>query len=172
MKNVFRRLKTGYMNKVVDCSEYNVIKIDRTSEVRFLVYKCLPRMEPLYLLKSIGHFVVVRLVNGGSISGGRVEVFHNGTWGTVCDDYWDLNDAKVVCRQRGYGRAIKAYVSAAFGPGDGTIWMDDINCTGSERSLTECSHNGWGIENCDHNEDAGVLCSSNKDYFLIINVLL
>ena len=73
-------------------------------------------MEPLYLLKSIGHFVVVRLVNGGSISGGRVEVFHNGTWGTVCDDYWDLNDAKVVCRQRGYGRAIKACISAAFGP--------------------------------------------------------
>ena len=50
--------------------------------------------------------------------------------------------------------------------------MDDINCTGSERSLTECSHNGWGIENCDHDEDAGVLCSSNKDYFLIISVLL
>ena len=103
-------------------------------------------MEPLNLLKLIGYFVVVRLVNGGSISGGRVEVFHNGTWGTVCDDYWDLNDAKVVCRQRGYGRAIKAYISAAFGPGDGTIWMDDINCTGSERSLTECPHNGWGIE--------------------------
>ena len=94
-----------------------------------------------------------------------MEVFHNGTWGTVCDDYWDLNDAKVVCRQRGYGIAIKAYISAAFGPGDGTIWMDDINCTGSERSLTECSHNGWGIENCDHSEDAGVLCSSNKEYF-------
>ena len=129
-------------------------------------------MEPLYLLKSIGHFVVFRLVNGGSISEGRVEVFHNGTWGTVCDDYWDLNDVKVVCRQVGFGRAIKAYISAAFGSGDGPIWMDDINCTGRERSLTECPHNGWGIENCDHSEDAGVLCSSNKDYFLIISVLL
>ena len=110
-----------------------------------------------------GHFVVVRLVNGGYISEGRVEVFYNGTWGTVCDDDWDINDAKVVCRQLGFGRAIKAFKSAAFGPGNGKIWMDDVTCTGNERSLTECSHNGWGIENCDHGEDAGVLCSSNKN---------
>ena len=109
-----------------------------------------------------GHFVVVRLVNGGSISEGRVEVFYNGTWGTVCDDDWDLNDAKVVCRQLGFGRAIKAFKWAAFGPGNGKIWMDDVTCTGNERSLTVCSHRGWGIENCDHSEDAGVLCSSNN----------
>ena len=114
----------------------------------------------------------IRLVNGGysiSQAQGRVEVFYNEIWGTVCDDSWDLNDAKVVCRQLGFGRAIKAYISAAFGPGDGKIWMDDARCTGSERSLTECSHNGWGVEDCDHGEDAGVLCSSNIP-FLIINV--
>ena len=110
-----------------------------------------------------GHFVVVRLVNGRYISEVRVEVFYNGIWGTVCDDYWDLNDAKVVCRQLGFGRAIKAFKRAAFGPGNGKIWMDDVTCTGNERSLTVCSHRGWGIENCDHSEDAGVLCSSNKN---------
>ena len=115
-------------------------------------------------VKLIGHFVVIRLVNGGSISEGRVEVFYTGTWGTVCDDSWDLNDAKVICHQLGFGGARKAYTSAAFGPGNGKIWMDDVNCTGNERSLTECSHNGWGIENCDHSEDAGVLCSSNRDF--------
>ena len=121
-------------------------------------------------VRLIGHFAVVRLVNGVSISEGRVEVFYKGSWRTVCDGDWDLNDATVVCRQLGFGRAIKAFKWAILGPGDGKICMDDVMCTGNERSLTECPHNGWGAENCLHREDAGVLCSSN--YFWIINVSL
>ena len=97
-----------------------------------------------------------------SILQGRVEVSYNGNWGTVCDDSWDLTDANVVCRELGYGPAVKAQVSSTFGRGKGTIWMDDVKCTGDERSLTECRHNGWGKQNCDHSQDAGVVCSSGE----------
>ena len=110
----------------------------------------------------------VRLVDGtDSILQGRVEVFYNGTWGTVCDDSWDLIDASVVCRELGYGRAVKASVSATFGRGNGTIWMGDVRCTGNERLLTECRHNGWGKQNCEHSEGVGVDCASGKNNVLL-----
>ncbi|KAM6226174.1 scavenger receptor cysteine-rich domain-containing protein DMBT1-like isoform 4-T4 [Porphyrio hochstetteri] len=103
----------------------------------------------------------VRLVNHGSRCAGRVEVFHNKQWGTVCDDNWDLLDAEVVCRQLDCGRALSAPGGAQFGRGDGIIWMDETNCTGMETALSACRARPWGINNCYHGEDAGVVCSDS-----------
>lgn len=103
---------------------------------------------------------------GSTRCSGRVEIFHSNTWGTVCDDLWDLNDATVVCRQLGCGTAQRAPESAYFGQGSGQIWLDNLDCSGRERSLSECQHNGFETHNCHHGEDAGVACSGEKTLHL------
>ena len=101
----------------------------------------------------------VRLVNGSTKHEGRVEVHHNGEWGTVCDDGWDLTDAQVVCRGLDFDLAVDVKYNAYYGQGIGQIWLDDLNCIGTELSVVNCSHRGWGIENCTHGDDAGVKCT-------------
>ncbi|KAI5091823.1 deleted in malignant brain tumors 1 protein-like [Silurus meridionalis] len=104
----------------------------------------------------------VRLSGGSHKCAGRVELWSAGQWGTVCDDEWDKQDADVVCAQLSCGYAIS--VSGQNGPysqGKGPILMDELNCTGQERSLWECPAVREGHD-CGHKEDAGVVCSEYK----------
>ncbi|MBN3316553.1 DMBT1 protein, partial [Atractosteus spatula] len=101
----------------------------------------------------------LRLVGGVSNCSGRVEVLYGGSWGTVCDDSWDLRDAQVVCRQLGCGEAVSAGTEASWGEGNGTVWLDEVNCRGSELHLWDCEHAALGQSDCRHKEDAGVSCA-------------
>ena len=92
---------------------------------------------------------------------GRVEVYYNGEWGTVCDHGWDNADARVVCRQLGFGSSGSAYKSAYYGHGAGPIWLSNVSCIGIESNLAECHHFDVKVGNCTHSNDAGVYCSNS-----------
>lgn len=102
----------------------------------------------------------MKLVNGTDRCSGRVEVQHDGQWGTVCDDYWDILDARVVCREMDCGTPLYVKPAAFYGQGEGNVWLDDMECVGNETSLIDCHHIEFGESNCGHSEDAGVQCSS------------
>nr|XP_023993496.1 scavenger receptor cysteine-rich domain-containing group B protein-like [Salvelinus alpinus] len=103
----------------------------------------------------------IRLVGGLDYCQGRVEIFNQGSWGTVCDDDWGRRDAGVVCQQIGCGHAVSSTTNAYFGYGTGLILLDNVNCIGYEKQLSKCYSLGWGIHNCGHHEDAGVICSGS-----------
>ena len=118
----------------------------------------------------------IRLVGGNNEMEGRVEVCVGGTWGTVCDDLWGYADAQVACKQLGlpytgililtisaitynaFNIGAVAYGSAYFGQGTGPILLDNVQCTGDEDSLFNCTY--LSSHNCIHFEDAGVMCQS------------
>ena len=83
----------------------------------------------------------IRLVGANSTVEGRVEILHDGSWGTICDDNFDLNDAHVVCRQLKLGTAVEARTRAKYGQGTGKIWIDDLQCIGVEKNVKDCRMN-------------------------------
>uniref|UniRef100_A0A8C2ZT56 Lysyl oxidase homolog n=1 Tax=Cyclopterus lumpus TaxID=8103 RepID=A0A8C2ZT56_CYCLU len=93
---------------------------------------------------------------------GRVELFHKGEWGTICDDDFSLHNANVLCRQLGFVSATGWTHSAKYGKGQGKIWLDNVLCNGGEKSIELCKSRGWGNSDCTHDEDAGVVCKDER----------
>lgn len=99
----------------------------------------------------------LRLI-GPRVGQGRVEMLHYGIWASVCDDGWDISEAKVVCRALGFPGAIFALEGVKVENGHGPIWFKNLQCWGNESSLHACVNPGLGNHNCFHSEDAGVVC--------------
>ncbi|XP_077384014.1 uncharacterized protein LOC144022774 isoform X2 [Festucalex cinctus] len=101
---------------------------------------------------------VVRLSGSGSSWEGRVEIYHDGQWGTVCDDGWDMAEAQVVCRQLNFPGARSVVIGKNYEQASGPIWLDEVKCDGTEMSLFACNMENWGVTDCTHKEDVGVIC--------------
>ncbi|VDI12508.1 Hypothetical predicted protein, partial [Mytilus galloprovincialis] len=111
---------------------------------------------------SHGNVVGIRCEGNGDvrINSGRLEVYYNEAWGTVCDDEFDEKDATVACKQLGYNNG---KFLDSNGNGTGNTWLDDLECTGNEPTLGDCKNGGWGVENCDHTEDVRVECVHSNE---------
>lgn len=122
-----------------------------------------PIRIPCMLLKLFHSCLLkfaVRLADGGPLaSAGRVEYLYSGVWGAVCDGRWDVQDASVVCRELGYPDAVSAPRNSQFGDSSGAIWINEVQCTGNENSISQCLHSGWGEANCWHGDVASAICS-------------
>lgn len=100
----------------------------------------------------------VRLFGRNSDREGIVEVLYNGQWGGICDDSWDIKDARVVCRQLRFDDAQEATTSQS----GHAYLMDEVDCSGLEDAIEHCPFRGWGRVNCGEGEGAGVVCSKSR----------
>ena len=117
----------------------------------------------------------MRLVGGSSPLEGRVEIYHNDEWGTICNSGWGIEDATVVCHQLGFHGEATAISNSLFGVGSGRIWLTNVACAGTEDYLADCPSNGWGNQSCHHYQDVGVICTSMLTYtsrVVVYNVLV
>ncbi|XP_076082455.1 neurotrypsin-like [Mytilus galloprovincialis] len=99
----------------------------------------------------------LRIVESGKEHEGRLEIYMNGVWGTVCRDFFDDIDATVACQQLGFcsGKALHSYNVV---DGTGVILLDDLHCSGIESRLMTCSYDPITTD-CGSYEDIGVSCS-------------
>ena len=103
--------------------------------------------------------LAVRLVGGNNVTSGRVEVRHHGQWGTVCDDEFGPEEGRVVCKMLGYPGGVRVHMEAAYGEGEGPVWVRGLECWGNETSLADCPSATWEPNYyCQHREDVGVDC--------------
>lgn len=123
---------------------------------------------PYGLLFSLFHAFIpgsgdVRLVDGFTPAEGRVEIYHNDEWGTVCDDSFTLDVGQVICQQLGFVSAVAYYSNAHYGPGNGPI-MGHVSCNGNELGWSHCFYEDWGSSICSHDEDVGLSCLSSGEF--------
>ncbi|XP_035665849.1 uncharacterized protein LOC118409092 [Branchiostoma floridae] len=150
-----------------DGTNYHTVPGSRSSEIVDVETRTNVGQPGTFMFQINGNKIVplgkVRLVGGSSEFNGRVEINRGGVWGTICDDDWGMEEAQVVCRELGHGGAVAAHGSAYYGQGSGPIYLNNMDCAGTEMSLSDCPLLSGGTDTCTHANDAGVECKDLDD---------
>ena len=167
-----------YYNAITDiCILYQcAVKYNRNCAIikwnyTYHTYNAIIQCSCYFIAAQLPNEYDLHLFGGSSPNEGRLEYYYQGEWGTVCDIFWDLQDATVACRQLGYANAIRATTDAEFGAGTGKIWVSSAVCSGHESKLRYCQHS-LGLHSCTHDRDAGVVCGARKyDHIILCSEL-
>ncbi|XP_072892555.1 scavenger receptor cysteine-rich type 1 protein M130-like [Hemitrygon akajei] len=100
----------------------------------------------------------LRLTDGGSRCDGQVEVYDNGRWSRIQDNFWNINETNVVCNQLRCGVATSSYIASGYRGKEGPVWVTDLQCEGSESHLQNCRTSILNRSSSDI-IGVGVLCS-------------
>ncbi|XP_070566354.1 scavenger receptor cysteine-rich domain-containing protein DMBT1-like isoform X2 [Ptychodera flava] len=108
-----------------------------------------------------------RLANSNHNYAGRLEIYHDHQWGTICSSGWTVKNAEVACRARLFSYVL-IYLTSEYGPGTGNIHLSNVDCTGTEQQISDCSNDGWGSHTCTHSQDVGIECSSTAPSIALV----
>ncbi|XP_064388348.1 neurotrypsin-like [Halichondria panicea] len=137
------------------------------------VEDCTHTQDVALVCTTNGDLRLVDNSGGTGVSSGRLEFYYNGQWGTVCDDSFSLNDARVACRQLGFSTYTRYGTVGRLGfneiSSDSPTWLDELLCLGRESRLINCPANTIGVEDCTHSQDVGLVCTANGDLRLVDN---
>ena len=121
-------------------------------------------LEESHIFLNVSLFTVpVRLAGVDGVNyAGRVEVFYQGKWGKICrNEYWDINDVKVVCRQLGFQTALAEFLGMDTKNENISVAMSNVACTGLESVLASCKRSVVNYM-CWSNIGAQALCEPSK----------
>ena len=161
VSNIPPDCKSSIINRTQHC-----IMIGETINSILTIIVTTTVVDYLYHFISSGF---IRLANGTQTTttySGRIEVFINGEWGTVCSDGWYYSSARVVCRELGYPILRNYHILPShynsFEEGKEKIWLSKVQCNSRKHSIFECQQSGFGDNDCSHSQDLGITCSTSQ----------
>ena len=120
---------------------------------------------------SILEFLALRMVSEDQQCAGWLEVFYNGTWGSVCRSPMEDITVSIICSQLGCGDSGSLNTSVGLREGSRPRWVDLIQCRKTDTSLWQCPSGPWKYSSCSPKEEAYISCEGDLCLFLCLSQL-